>query len=608
MCGIVAYTGTKKARDILVSGLSALEYRGYDSAGVYIAGSGVFKALGKVSFLDAKIPKNVSGTSGIAHTRWATHGVPSEKNSHPHAGSNRVVWAVHNGIIENFSLLKDELIAEGCIFVSDTDTEVIPQYVEFLMRNRKISFEKACREVFMKLHGTYSVALVESAHPEVVVVARKGSPLVLGFAQHGIFVASDVSPIVPYTKKILYLEDGDMGVVSPLTFSLVSIKTGKPISRLQQTISGDISLAEKGGYDHFMEKEIMEGPEVVSHTLRGRINTKKDSVVFKEFDSVRPRLKDIERLIIVGCGTAYYAGLVAEYMFEEYAGVPVEVEIASEFRYRKPVMGKNTALIAISQSGETADTLEAVREAKRQGVLTLGVINTVGSTIAREVDAVVHNHIGPELGVASTKAFVSQVVLMVLLTIFLGRNKKMSPQVARTIIAELVLLPKKIKHILSTKKAIKECADFFSDSRDMLYIGRKYLMPIALEGALKLKEISYVHAEGYGAGEMKHGPLAMIDEHFPTVALVTRDSMYEKNISNIQEIQARKGKIIAIATEGDKDIGRITQHVLYIPETLEMLSPILAVIPLQLFAYYVACKKGFDVDRPRNLAKSVTVE
>lgn len=607
MCGIVAYTGTKKVRDILISGLSALEYRGYDSAGMYISGEGAFRSLGKVSFLDAKAPKGMSGTAGIAHTRWATHGVPSERNSHPHTGTLKTVWAVHNGIIENYSVLKDELVSQGCVFASDTDTEVIPQYIEVLMRSG-LSFEKACRKVFLKLHGTYSVAVMSTDSPGVIVVARKGSPLVLGIAPHGAFVASDVSPIAPYTKKVLYLEDGDMGIIHSQNITLTALKTGKAVFRKEHTISGDVFLSEKNGYEHFMEKEIMEGPDVVSHTLRGRINTKKDNAVFKEFDPVLSRLKKIDRLVFVGCGTAYYAGLVAEYLFEEHAGIPVEVEIASELRYRKPVFGKNTALVAISQSGETADTLEAVREAKRQGVFTFGVINTVGSSIAREVDVVIHNHIGPELGVASTKAFISQVVLMVLLAVFFGRKNKLSSRVAHEILSELLLIPKKINRILLNKRTIKECADLFGDSRDMLYLGRKYLMPIALEGALKLKEISYIHAEGYGAGEMKHGPLAMIDEHFPTIALVARDSMYEKNISNIQEIQARKGEVIAVATEGDKDIEKITKHVLYIPKTLEMLSPLLAVVPLQLFAYYVACKKGFDVDRPRNLAKSVTVE
>lgn len=606
MCGIFAYTGKKEAGALLLDGLTSLEYRGYDSAGVFMPEKGGIRAVGAVGNLRKKIPADFQGHSGIAHLRWATHGEPTEENAHPHRDCLSDVWVVHNGIIENFKELKRDLESRGHVFLSETDTEVMAHLVEQELSEGK-DFEAAALAALNRVKGTYGMAIQSCREPDVIVGARMGAPVVLGLGNGENFIASDPSPILKHTRTVLFLEDGEVAVIRPNSYKLFKL-AGDKVNRLAQEVDWSPEVAQKGGYEHFMLKEIMEGPEVIENTLRGRILLDEAGVKLGGLESVKEELSQIERIIIVGCGTAYYAGLVGEYMLEEHAGIPVEVELGSEFRYRKPVLNQKTALIAISQSGETADTLEAIREGKRKGALTLGIVNTVGSTIARETDAGVYNHAGPEIGVASTKALVSQITALALLTVFLGRQRKMSKSDAKEILLQLKALPEKVQSILSGKEKIESIAAKYTNARDFLYIGRKYNYPIAFEGALKLKEISYIHAEGCGAGEMKHGPLAMIDENFPTMAIAPTDTVYEKVASNMQEIRARKGPIVAVATEGNQDILSYTKDVIYVPETIEMLQPILSVVPLQLFAYYFAKAKGYNVDRPRNLAKSVTVE
>ena len=606
MCGIVAYTGKREAAAILIDGLRSLEYRGYDSAGIFVSGQQVLKAVGPVNNLASKLSDSFSGTTGISHTRWATHGVPSEANAHPHSDQFGKIWIVHNGIIENYKELKRELETLGYNFKSETDSEVVAHLIrEKLKKVDKI--ELAVNQALKELRGTYGLAIVYDKEPEKILAARMGSPLVIGLGQGENFVASDPTPILRHTKNVIYLNDGEMAVITPDSHSIFNMESVL-VERLPDQIEWSLEEAEKGGYEHFMLKEMMEAPSVVLNTLRGRLLVEDGLAKLGGLELVKDRLREIKRIIIVGCGTAYYSGLVGEYMLEEYAGIPVEVEVGSEFRYRKPIIDSETALLAISQSGETADTLEAIREAKRKGALTIGIVNVVGSTIARETDAGVYNHAGPEIGVASTKAFISQLTALSLLTLFLGRQRQMSLSTGKRIAEELLLLPEKIKTILKNQEKTKSLALKYLKFEDFLYLGRKYNYSIAYEGALKLKEISYVHAEGCGAGEMKHGPIAMIDRNFPTVAVALQDSVYEKMISNIQEIKARRGPIIAISTEGDQEILDLADDVLYVPKTLEMLSPILAVIPLQFFAYYFAILRDLDVDKPRNLAKSVTVE
>lgn len=606
MCGIFAYTGKKEANQVLLDGLTSLEYRGYDSAGIFMPAQGGIRAVGAVGNLRKKIPTDFIGNSGIAHLRWATHGEPTETNAHPHRDCTSDVWVVHNGIIENFKELKRDLEARGHVFLSSTDTEVMAHLVEEEMSEGK-DFESAARAALNRVRGTYGMAIQSRSNPEMIIGARSGAPVVLGLGDGENFIASDPSPILKHTRTVVFLEDGEMAVIKPNSYKIYKLG-GDSVERAAQEVDWSPEEAQKGGYDHFMLKEIMEGPEVIENTLRGRLMDDEGLAKLGGLESVKDELANIERVIIVGCGTAYYAGLVGEYMLEEHAGIPVEVELGSEFRYRKPVLNQKTMLLAISQSGETADTLEAIREGKRKGALTIAICNTVGSTIARETDAGVYNHAGPEIGVASTKALVSQITALGLLTLFLGRQRKMSDSDAAEIIAQLRALPQKVQKILDNREAIERMAAKYSSARDFLYIGRKYNYPIAFEGALKLKEISYIHAEGCGAGEMKHGPLAMIDENFPTMAIALSDSVYEKIASNIQEIKARRGPVVAIATEGNTEISSLADDVIYVPESIEMLSPILSVVPLQLFAYYFAKAKGFNVDRPRNLAKSVTVE
>ncbi len=607
MCGIFGYIGKQEAAPILINGLKALEYRGYDSAGLYVVGAGCVKAVGQVKNLEAKVGDGLRGSVGLAHTRWATHGVPSEVNSHPHSDCEGKIWLAHNGIIENYGELKAELIAKGHKFASATDTEVVAHLIEENLKEG-ISFSAALLLALKTIRGTYGLVISSVHEPEKLYIARKGSPIVLGIGDGENFVASDPSAIVPHTKRVIYLNDGEWAELTADTYQLYDLE-GAPIAREPQVIEWSVEQTKKGGYDHFMMKEIMEGDNVIKNSIRGRLNEETLEVKLPELDVVADKLKDIKRIIITSCGTALYSGMVGEYMIEEIAKVPVEIEYASEFRYRSPIVEPGTMIISITQSGETADTLAAIREAKRQGALVVSIVNTVGSTIARESDAVMFNQIGPEIGVASTKAFMSQVTLFALFTLYLGKLRgTIETEMYTKVVQEIMALPEKIKTILSKEAEIKVVASKYAKFDDFLFMGRKYTFPIAFEGALKLKEISYVHAEGYGAGEMKHGPIAMIDENFPTVALALSDTVYEKMVSNIEEIKARSGKVLAIATEGNSTLASLADDVIYVPETIEMLEALLAVVPLQIFAYYIGTGRGYDVDKPRNLAKSVTVE
>lgn len=606
MCGIFAYTGDKKAQDILLEGLQSLEYRGYDSAGIFMPGSPLTKTPGAVTELRERVHFTSDAKSGIAHLRWATHGEPTEVNAHPHEDCTGDVYVAHNGIIENFSELKDELKKRKHTFKSDTDTEVLAHLIEEGVTNGQ-SFEDAVIHTLGKIRGTYGLLISYAKEPGTVITARMGSPVVLGLGEGENFIASDATPILRHTKQVVFLSDGDVAIITPNSHRVRTLSQSE-INRPSETIAWNAEEASKGGYPHFMLKEIHEAPEVLENAIRGRLIPKEGRVKLGGIESVADQLADLDRLLITACGTAYYAGLLGEYLIEDLGGVPVEVELASEFRYRKPIIRKDTAVLAVTQSGETLDTLEAIREGKRRGALTLGVVNTVGSTIARETDAGVYNHAGPEIGVASTKAFISQVAVLSLIALFLGRSRNLSETDGKEIVAGLQELPELSKKVLALSETIKKIALKYKDARDFLFIGRRYSYPVALEGALKLKEISYVHAEGYGAGEMKHGPLAMIDTKFPTLAIVPQDSVYEKTLSNMIEIKARKGPLIAIATEGDERVKEIANDVIYIPQTIEQLSPILSGIVVQLFAYHFAAEKGLNVDRPRNLAKSVTVE
>lgn len=609
MCGIIGYIGNKKAVPILLEGLKRLEYRGYDSAGLSVIDDNsqvsTLKSVGKVSALENLIRNSdLSGNVGIAHTRWATHGVPSENNAHPHSDCKKEVFVVHNGIIENYRELKDKLIKEGHVFSSETDSEVLAHLIEKFFNG---NLEEAVIKALKVVKGTYGLLVISQNDPGKIIVARNSSPIVIGMGEKEFIVASDASAILSHTKQFVYLNDGEIAVINSDKINFTNLFQ-ENLSKQFETLNWDVAEAQKGGYPHFMLKEIYEQPESVKISIAGRTVESEGLAKLGGLESVQKQLRDAERIIIVGCGTAYLAGLVGEYMIEEYAGVPVEVEYASEFRYRKPVFDKKTVLLCISQSGETADTIAALNEAKRKGVLTLGIVNVVGSTIARETDAGVYNHIGPEIGVASTKAFTSQLTILALLTLFLGRMRGMSLVTGQRIIKELKRLPELIDVILEKKDEIKKLAEKYHGYKNFLYMGRKYNFPIALEGSLKLKEISYIHSEGYGAGEMKHGPIALINENFPVLGIAPSDSVYEKMISNLQEIKARNGLLIVIATEGNEDIKELSQDVIYIPKTLEMLTPILSVIPLQIFAYYCSALNGVDPDKPRNLAKSVTVE
>ena len=610
MCGIVGYIGKNNALPVLVDGLRRLEYRGYDSSGVaLLTVGGVFavKSVGRVKDLEAKLGSvslKRTGNLGIAHTRWATHGKPTEANAHPHTDCKNKIWLAHNGIIENYKELKNRLEAGGHKFRSETDTEVIVHLIEDLYEG---NLTETLVKVLPMLKGTYGLVLYHVDEPDKMLAARCGSPLVVGLAENQTIVASDVSAIISHTRQIIYLDDGEIAEINGGGFKIINLKN-QEINKEINKIDWDIAECEKKGYAHFMLKEIFEQPETIKDSLRGRTILEEGKAKLGGLEVLLDDLRQIDKIVVTACGTARNAGLVGEYMLEEYAGVSTEVDYASEFRYRKPVLDKQTAAIAISQSGETADTLAAIREAKEKGALTLGIVNAVGSTIARETDAGVYNHIGPEISVASTKAFTSQVTIFTLLTVLLGRQRQMSLITGQRIVKELLALPEKIKKVLELNSQIKSIAEKYYKVKHFAYLGRKYNQPVAFEGALKLKEISYIHAEGFASGEMKHGAIALIDEQFPSLFIAPVDSVYEKNLSNMQEIKSRGGKIIAITTEGNEKISDLADDVIYIPKTLEMLTPILSVIPLQLFAYHMAVLNGRDVDKPRNLAKSVTVE
>lgn len=611
MCGIVGYIGSRDAYPILIQGLKRLEYRGYDSSGIALLNNEphVYKRKGKVSDLENFVAeKNISGNIGIAHTRWATHGEPNDVNAHPHVSENGHFIIVHNGIIENYSILKKKLVDRGYHFKSETDTEVLANLIEYIYIKGKVTAEIAVRLALTKVVGAYGLAILCTDEPDKIIAARKGSPLVIGIGEGEYFIGSDATPIVEYTHSVIYLNDNDVAIIKKEELILKTLKNDKLTPKVQQ-INLEIEDLEKNGFDHFMMKEIFEQPRSILDTFRGRISSDQKEVHLGGLYHVMPRLLEAKRIIIVACGTSWHAGLVGEYLIEEFARIPVEVEYASEFRYRKPIILKDDVIIAISQSGETADTLAAIKLAKKYGALVLGICNVVGSSIPRETDAGVYTHAGPEIGVASTKAFTAQVTVLAMMALILGRKRNVLSQGDYVqLIRELSLIPQKAKKILASDEYVKAIAKLFKDATNALYLGRGYLYPVALEGALKLKEISYIHAEGYPAAEMKHGPIALIDNKMPVIFIATKDNSYDKIVSNIQEVKARKGIIIAIVTEGDTVIKKLADHVIEVPESDMALAPLLAVIPLQLLSYHIAVMRGCNVDQPRNLAKSVTVE
>ena len=613
MCGIVAYTGKQNALSILLHGLRSLEYRGYDSAGVaLITSSGVRseKKIGQVINLENALRdrEEFSGTTGIAHTRWATHGGVTEANAHPHHDCSSLIWLAHNGIIENYKELKENLLQHGHRFISETDTEVVAHVIEEVKKeNPGRTLGETVQRALRSLQGTFGLVVIDATEPETLVAVRNFSPLVLGVAEDGYIVASDPSAVLAHTREVIYLNDGEMAMLTPVRHHITNFQN-QTITRDPETIEWTIEAAQKGDHPHFMHKEIFEQPEALENSTRGRLFPERGLAKLGGLEEAEETLHKTKRLMITACGTSYFAGCVGRYMLEEYAGITTNVELASELRYRKPLFKEHDALLAISQSGETADTLAALREAKEKGVFSLGIVNAVGSTIARETDAGVYQHAGPEIGVASTKAFTSQVTILALFTLFFGREREMSLTMGKRIAEEIRKLPALLRETLKESDRVKEVAEKYGRYNNFLYLGRKYNFPVALEGALKIKEIAYVHAEGLSAGEMKHGPIAMIDKNFPSIFIAPSDSVYEKTLSNMEEVKARGGPIIAIATKGNTEIEHIADDVIYIPKTLEMLTPILSVIPLQLFAYYIGVGRGYNVDKPRNLAKSVTVE
>jgi glutamine---fructose-6-phosphate transaminase (isomerizing) len=613
MCGIIGYIGDRNCLPVIVNGLKRLEYRGYDSAGVSFFSDGTpycIKNKGKVSILDEAVSKlTVEPNIGIGHTRWATHGLPNEINAHPHYNSEKSLFVIHNGIIENYRVLKTALENSGYKFISETDSEVLPHLIDSFLKQGQ-TFFNAVRLALNEVEGTYGIAAIYSGEPDKIIAARKGSPLVIGIGDNENFVASDVSAILAHTKQVTYLDDGELAEIYSDRFCAKNISDDEVKKQIIQ-ITTSLEEIDKAGYPHFMLKEIMEQPESVYNSMRGRLLYEHGSAKLgglEQHEEILTKLLKTKRYIISACGTSWHAGLVGEYMFEQFIRIPTEVEYASEFRYRNPIITENDSIFFISQSGETADTLAAMREAKLRGALTMGLCNAVGSTIARESDAGVYIHAGPEIGVASTKAFTSQLTVLAIITLFLARKKNMSLTDGKSIVREMEQLPEKISKILQLNQQIEYIASEFQDAKNFLYLGRGYNFPVALEGALKLKEISYIHAEGYPAAEMKHGPIALIDENMPAVFIAPKDSTYDKISSNIAEVKARKGKIIAIASESDTEIDKIVDYSIKIPDTIRMLMPILTVIPLQLLAYHIAVKKGLNVDQPRNLAKSVTVE
>ena len=626
MCGIVGYIGKRKAYPILIKGLHRLEYRGYDSAGVALINEqgqlNVYKAKGKVSELEAFCAtKDIDGTIGIAHTRWATHGKPNTANAHPHYSESERLAIIHNGIIENYAVLKAGLMEQGYTFKSDTDTEVLVQLVEYTQINRHVDLKTAVQLALQQVVGAYAIAILDKTHPDTLIAARKGSPLVVGIGEDEYFLASDATPIVEYTDQVIYIEDEEVVYISMNPNSppfregqgvgSIDITTINNVTKTPEIKRLELSLSqlEKGGYPHFMLKEIFEQPRTLTDSMRGRVNVRQDNIALSGFIDNKDRFLNAKRIIITACGTSWHAGLIAMYAIEEFAQIPVEVEYSSEFRYRRPVINKDDVVIAISQSGETADTLAAIQLAKSKGAFIFSICNVVGASIPRVSDSGCYTHVGPEIGVASTKAFTAQVTALTMLALCIGREKgTIDKEKFVSIVRELGQIPAKIERVLGEDKRISDFAKIFSYAQNFIYLGRGYNFPVALEGALKLKEISYIHAEGYPAAEMKHGPIALISQEMPVVVVAPRCGTYEKVVSNIQEIKARKGRVIAVVTEGDELVRKIADYCIEVPATEECLTPLLTVIPLQLLAYHIAVVKGCDVDQPRNLAKSVTVE
>ncbi len=612
MCGIVGYIGNREAYPIVIKGLRRLEYRGYDSTGVAIIQDGklqVHKKKGKVAELEeAVIGKNLHSHIAIGHTRWATHGEPSDRNAHPHLSNNGRLAMLHNGIIENYAAIKKELLSKGYTFKSDTDTEVLLNFIQDIQDNNKSSLEEALRIALKRIVGAYCILLIDQDDPETIIAARKGSPLVIGIGKNEHFLASDASPIIEYTKEVVYVNDYEIAIVKKDELILKNLGNEKQTPFIQK-LDMELAAIEKGGYDHFMLKEIFEQPETIYDCLRGRLLVEQEQIVMAGVDNHIEALTKASRIIIVACGTSWHAGLYAEYLIEELCRIPVEVEYASEFRYRNPVIHPGDVIIAISQSGETADTLVALESAKEKGAFIFGIVNAVGSSIARLSHAGAYTHAGPEIGVASTKAFTGQLTVLAMIALKMAKAKgSISNDRYLHLVKELASVPEKVKEILADTSVIQKIALKYKDAKDFLYLGRGYNFPIALEGALKLKEITYIHAEGYPAAEMKHGPIALVDETLPVVFIATKDVYYDKVVSNIQEIKARKGQIIAVASIGDQVLPTMSENIMYVPEIDEVIAPLLSVVPMQLLSYYVGVAKGIDVDKPRNLAKSVTVE
>lgn len=613
MCGIVAYVGHQEALPIIIKGLKRLEYRGYDSAGVALLnqkGLSVYKKKGKVSELENHLETfdNLNSKIGIGHTRWATHGEPNDVNAHPHYSSNEKFAMIHNGIIENYDVLKTDLMNKGYTFHSETDSEVFIKFIEDIYVNNKISLEEAVRLALHKVVGAYAIVIMNIEEPDTLIAARKGSPLVIGVGEDEYFLASDATPIIEYTNQVVYLDDYEIAVIRENRLQIKTIENVETNPYINQ-LEMELEAIEKGGYEHFMLKEINEQPRSIADCMRGRLDAKNGRLVLGGLRDYMNKFQNADRIIITACGTSWHAGLVAEYLFEEFARIPVEVEYASEFRYRNPVINEKDFIIAISQSGETADTLAAIELAKSKGATIFGVCNVVGSSIPRATHAGSYTHAGPEIGVASTKAFTAQISVLTMMALKLGYQRgTLSESRYMHLLSELETIPSKVERALKLNDKVKAIAAEYKDARNFLYLGRGYNFPVALEGALKLKEISYIHAEGYPAAEMKHGPIALIDEEMPVVFIATKDSSYEKVVSNIQEVKARKGKIIAVVTEGDTTVRNLADHVIEIPETEEAFVPLIAVVPLQQLSYHIAVMRGCNVDQPRNLAKSVTVE
>jgi glucosamine--fructose-6-phosphate aminotransferase (isomerizing) len=613
MCGIVAYLGHREALPIIIKGLKRLEYRGYDSAGVALLtpekNLQIFKKSGKVADLEQTIDSSAKfASTGMGHTRWATHGAPNDVNAHPHLSQNGEFAIIHNGIIENYASLKQALKERGHEFKSETDTEVLIHLIEEVHNKNNVGFEEAVRMALTQVIGAYAIVILSKKDPNYLIGARKGSPMVVGVGEGEYFIASDATPIVEYTRNVVYLNDGEIVIVEGKNFTVKTIDNTIKTPYIHE-LEINLESIEKGGFDHFMMKEIYEQPRSIQDSFRGRIHINEGMITMAGIDKFEDKLKNIKRIIIVGCGTSWHAGLVGEYLFEDFARIPVEVEYASEFRYRNPVIDEHDFVIAISQSGETADTLAALELAKQKGATIFGICNVVGSSIPRMTDAGAYTHAGPEIGVASTKAFTAQVTALILIALSIAQKKgTISTQRLRELLTELETIPAKVEETLKSNDYIKGIAEQFKDASNALYLGRGYGFPIALEGALKLKEISYIHAEGYPAAEMKHGPIALIDEEMPVVVIATQHSNYEKVISNIQEVRARKGKVIAISTKGDEHIKDHADYIIHIPQCEEAMLPLLATIPLQLLSYHIAVMRGCNVDQPRNLAKSVTVE